>query len=125
MRKSARYLVVIAWVLALGGSGSAGAEEPSELSYALPLGGVEVHLPTPPQQKLAGADILVESWSPGAPLPPGLETKSWVPGAPSQILPPLDYTTAPMSWVPGAPPAVPVHTWRPGQPSLIVVHGPY
>ncbi len=125
MRKSARYLVVTLGLLALGGIGSAGAEEPSELSYPLPAGAVEVHLPTPPQQQLAGADILVQSWSPGAPVPQGVEPKSWVPGAPSQILPPLDYTTPALSWVPGAPPAVLVHTWRPGQPSHIVVHGPY
>lgn len=125
MRKSSRYLLVTAGLLALGGAAGAGAEEPSELSYALPSDAVEVHLPTPPQQQLRGADILVQSWDPGEPAPQGVEPKSWVPGAPSQIPPPLHYTTPALSWVPGAPPAVPVHTWQPGQPSRIVVHGPY
>ncbi len=125
MRKSSRYLVVTVGLLALGGGGSAGAEEPSELSHALSPGAVEVHLPTPPQQKLRGADIVVQGWNPREPSPQGVDTKSWVPGAPSQIPAPLAYTTPPLSWVPGAAPAVPVHSWQPGQRSYIVVHGPY
>ena len=120
-----RYLVVIAGLLALGAAASAGAEEPGELSLELAPGAIQVNLPTPPQQQLAGADIVVERWNPAGPPSQGLDTKSWVPGAPDRFPPPLPYTTPAMSWVPGAPPAVPVHTWRPGQPSRIVVHGAY
>jgi hypothetical protein len=119
-----RYLVVIVGLLTLG-AGGAGAEEPSEVSYGLPPGGIEVHLPTPPQEKLAGADILVERWNPAGPSTQGLDTKGWEPGAPDRIPAPLPYTTPAMSWVPGAPSAVPVRTWSPGQPSRIVVHGAY
>lgn len=124
MRKSMQYLVVIVGLLGFGAVG-ARADEPSEVSYGLPPGGIEVHLPTPPQQQLAGADILVETWNPSQPAARELEALSWVPGAPNPFPPPLAYTTPPMAWSPGAPPTVRVHTWQPGQPSGIVVHGAY
>lgn len=120
-----RYLVAIVGLLALGAAASAGAEEPAELSLELAPGGIEVNLPTPPQEQLAGADIVVQRWNPAGPASQELDTKSWEPGAPDRIPAPLPYTTPAMSWVPGAPSAVPVNTWRPGQPSGIVVHGAY
>jgi len=120
-----RYLVVIVGLLTLGAAGAAGAEEPDEVSYGLPPGGIEVHLPTPPQEQLAGADILVQSWDPRGPSTQQLDTKSWKPSAPERIPVPLPYSTPAMSWLPGEPSAVPVRSWRPGEPSRIVVHGAY
>lgn len=120
-----RYLVVIVGFLALAGPASAAAEEPGEVSYGLPPGGIEVHLPTPPQQQLAGADILVQRWNPEQASPQELDTKGWVPGAPDPFSAPQSYTTPPMSWAPGQPSALTVHTWSPGERSLIVVHGAY
>lgn len=124
MRRTVRYAVVIVGLWPLGGVGTAGAEEPAELDYALPGGGIEVHLPTPPEQKLRGADIAVGSWSPRE-SPEGVEAQGWVPGAPSQIPAARSHTTAPKSWSPDQPPAVPVRSWQPGQRSRIVVHGAY
>ena len=122
MRRSTGYLVVVLGLLA---AGAVAAEEPGELSLELPAGGVEIHLPTPPQEQLAGADIEVERWRPGQPASRGLEVLRWVPDAPARIPSPRPYTTPARSWVPGAPSAIPVQTWSPGQPSRIVVHGAY
>ena len=129
MRRQQGYGVLMACVLTWAGAGAAEAQEPTRGLDGLVLqNGVEIHLPTPPEAKLRGADIRVHSWDPSR--SSRIPVKPWVPGAPSQI-PVADWRTADPSriplkgWEPLAPSRIPVKSWEPGRPSRIRVHGPY
>ena len=118
MCKRMPYVAVIACAIAWGGAGLAGAGEP--IGGVVLQNGVEIHLPTPPQEKLRGADIRVDTWN--ASQPSGARAKQWVPGRPSQIRV-ADWTNSDpsripvKSWQPFAPSRISVSTWEPGRPS--------
>jgi hypothetical protein len=115
MRRRTSFGAVIVFWLTWAGVGLAQAEEPTEAPVSIAgaglQNGVVVFLPTPPQQKLAGADIRVDGWDPSQ--PKQFPVKQWVPGASSQI--------RVADWRSEAPSRVPVKSWRPFAPSRIRV----
>jgi hypothetical protein len=117
----------------IAGPGVATAEEPDpESPAASPAAAieaaVEIHRPTPPDEKLRGADIYVHPM--GGEPHSQIENEQWDPESAARI-PVADWRMADPSriplkaWQPGAPSRIPVRSWDPFAPSRIRVHGPY